>query len=556
MPPRGGRGQALLDLATASSVLGSGAGRAAWSQVLRSGSIDEARRLRLARHVGNRLRDMGRPQEAASVLAAAAAGARTAPGRAEAASASDLLTLSLGEAPADAVATVAALLEVADVALRSGKVPVAAHSAARAAEIAFHRALHFDAGDSPLAADPAGFLAPWRTSTAAMRLRRRSGRRHPAAAPGGLPPGRAHRVLFLTYRNANFLGGILDHLAARPGVETRVVDLADAPAEGTPLSPTRQVQARMTGPDDARELPWAAPLAEHLDWADTVWVEWCQRTAALVTMLDPGDARIVVRLHSHEAFTVFPHLMDWSRVDDLVFVAGHLRELVLAAVPQIAVSTRTHVLPNALHLDRFGPDAAGPKGDDARFTLGLVGVDAVAKDPLWAVELLARLRASDPRYRLVLVGKPMAGEGGRAGAGRYAAALRERLAAPDVAGAVDQLGPRDDVPQVLRSVGVMLSSSTRESFHLAVIEGAASGAVPVVRDWPLLTAYGGPRTLFPAEWVVADVDAAAARVLAATATPQAWAAAGAQAAEQARERFDWSRVAPRYDTLLFEPGAS
>jgi glycosyltransferase involved in cell wall biosynthesis len=313
------------------------------------------------------------------------------------------------------------------------------------------------------------------------------------------------------------------------------------------------VVARVTGPDDARGLPWAAPLAEQLDWADVVWVEWCQRTAALVTMLDPGDARVVVRLHSHEAFTVFPHLLDLSRVDDVVFVAGHLRELVRQVLPGLEDTTRTHVVPNLLSLDRFS--APGGKEADARFTLGVVGVDAVAKDPLWAVELLARLRGRDARYRLLLVGTPIgaADATGGAGAQRYRAELDARLAQADVAGAVDEVGRVEDVPGVLRRIGVLVSSSTRESFHLAVVEGAASGAVPVVRDWPLLARYGGPRALFPADWVASDLDAAAARVLQATATPEAFAAAGTGAREAALAAFDAPQVAPTYERLLLAP---
>ena len=38
-------------------------------------------------------------------------------------------------------------------------------------------------------------------------------------------------------------------------------------------------------------------------------------------------------MHSYEAFTLWPHLMDFSRVDDLVFVSDHLRDLAVAAIP-------------------------------------------------------------------------------------------------------------------------------------------------------------------------------------------------------------------------------
>ncbi len=74
------------------------------------------------------------------------------------------------------------------------------------------------------------------------------------------------------------------------------------------------------------------------------------------------------------------------------------------------------------------------------------------------------------------------------------------------------VGHTDDVAAELRHIGVILSSSTRESFHVALAEGVASGALPVVRDWPLLSAYGGPHGLWPDDWIVATPEDAARRV--------------------------------------------
>ena len=55
----------------------------------------------------------------------------------------------------------------------------------------------------------------------------------------------------------------------------------------------------------------------------------------------------------------------------------------------------------------------------------------------------------------------------------------------------------------------MLSSSVRESFHMGLVEAVASGALPVVRDWPFFP--GAARTLFPPDWVVdSPAEAAAA----------------------------------------------
>jgi glycosyltransferase involved in cell wall biosynthesis len=107
------------------------------------------------------------------------------------------------------------------------------------------------------------------------------------------------------------------------------------------------------------------------------------------------------------------------------------------------------------------------------------------------------------------------------------------------------------VPEALRDVGVILSSSVRESFHASVVEGAASGAVPVVRDWPFFAGKAnGARTLFPSDWVVETPEQAVERILLTTASDEVWQARGASATEHALREWDWSVVKQRYDELL------
>src|ERR1700752_1849323 len=127
-------------------------------------------------------------------------------------------------------------------------------------------------------------------------------------------------------------------------------------------------------------------LRPHLDWADTVFVEWCAVSAAFFTVIDPGTTRIVIRLHKYETYTYWPHLVDFSRVDDLIFIAEPMRELTVTALPRL-----TEVDEPRLPMRANAMDPAGfhrPKQADARFTLGLVGVGQIAKDPRWALEVL------------------------------------------------------------------------------------------------------------------------------------------------------------------------
>jgi glycosyltransferase involved in cell wall biosynthesis len=271
----------------------------------------------------------------------------------------------------------------------------------------------------------------------------------------------------------------------------------------------------------------------------------------VVSALPEVPWRVIVRLHAFEAFTVFPHLVDWSAIDDLVFVGPHFQELTTSNVPGIAAA------PTSVHLIPSGVDCRSlrrPKSDDARHTLAVVGWAAPAKDVTWAIDLLATLRARDPRYRLMLVGhEPDAA--GPAGVQRYRTRVLERIARDDVRDAVSLHPFTDNVATLLSEVGVIVSSSVRESQHLALIEGAASGALPVVRDWPLLAAYDGPRQLFPHDWVVSDVQGAAERVLRWTQAPEAFSEMSEVVADETAARFDRDVFAARILDLVRGPAA-
>jgi glycosyltransferase involved in cell wall biosynthesis len=174
----------------------------------------------------------------------------------------------------------------------------------------------------------------------------------------------------------------------------------------------------------------------------------------------------------------------------------------------------------------------------------------VAKDPLWAFDVVQRLRKTDDRYRLLLIGSDFAGEKSAA-AGRYAERLHKRLEALEAEGVVQRVGQTDDVPGALTEVGIILSASVRESFHAALVEGAASGAVPVVRDWPFFAGRAtSARTLFPADWVVETPDEAAQRIITTTGDADTWRASGAAASEHAVATWDWSVVAPGYERFF------
>jgi glycosyltransferase involved in cell wall biosynthesis len=453
------------------------------------------------------------------------------------------------------------VLSVSDAHVRAGQLEAAAELAVSVAETVFHRELHAEVQRSPLADDPETFLAPVRSSLTYRALAAPPGSLHDefeartderervhadeAVTPAPRPVTDAsRRLLVISDGNLHFAGGILADLEAHARVETRRLMLRDQ----APRLPRRDMTSMMVdrlGEALGERVPELEPAdAELLRWPDTVFVDWCDNAAMWALLHVPRDVRLVVRLHSIEAFSHQPHMIDWSRVSDLIFVGAHVRDFMLRAVPTIARAGRIHVLPNEMRLARF----ARPKRAGAEHTVAMVGWGQKVKDPAWAVEVLARLRATDDRWRLMLIGRDFADSQTTSGA-RYRELFRERAQRDDVREGLVFVPYTDALPEVMRDAGFALSASLRESFGVGLAEGAASGAVPVVRNWPVYAAYGGARAVFPADWVVVDVDEAVQRVL-----EHSDDAVRRRAGETARrhvvETFDWPVVAPSYREIL------
>jgi glycosyltransferase involved in cell wall biosynthesis len=517
---------------------------AAWSAVVAAPGLPDRVRAKLAVRVHRSMIQTGRVLPAAAPPAARITNDRT---KADVLLRTALLETAAGDATSVPEAA-SALLALADRAHADSQSFRSATDLQRTASLVFHRGLHFDSATSPLMDDPAAFLAQWRSSTAAQALWMPRERVATALPP---PSDRPMRLLIATGGNANFLGEIRKRYENMPGLEVRYVDLGEDPQLQKAQNNVRGMMEHLLSGRSPYGNQVAEVLGPHIDWADTVFIDWCVAAAVMFTMIDPGTTRMVIRLHSFEAFSWWPHLVDFSRVDDLIFVSDHLRDLCNQVLPQLTDGPRQHVISNAMDLRSY----ARPKDDDARFTLGLVGIGSVAKDPRWAIEVLRELRKHDKRYRLVLMGDDPEPKYGKAARDYYEALVAdyEEL---EPSGAVIRLGQVTDVAKALVEVGVILSTSLRESFHCALVEGAASGAVPVVRDWPFFAGKEhGAHSLYPADWVVDSPQAAASRIRQLTRSEQKWRAAGGAASAYVLATWDWSIVSGDFDRLLL-PGAA
>lgn len=449
-----------------------------------------------------------------------------------------------GSAPGGLAQVVAGTLRGADRALAAGDTRLAADLAVIGAGLLLHPGLHVDVASSRLADDTPAYLAPFRESATMRAL---AAARPPSA--GGRPrrPG-PRRVVVLPGAYPRFAQPLVAALRARPDLSVQVLTLGDTTPSFRWLGTDPElVRARLElGPDEQdAEGSWPAAFTPPqearlaLAEADVVVADWADKGAVWATLFAPEDARLVIRVHGADTLGLWVHVMDWSRVDAVVTVSPHHASLLDAVLENRAVPGPSTVLP-ALAVPNVV--ALGhPTGRPAREprTLGLVGWGKRVKDPLWAVEVLARLRAREGDWRLRLVGHGLPVAPGSDEA--YARAFSERCSRPDVAGAIDLVPYTDDIAGEVARLGFILSSSLRESFHLGLLEGVLGGAVPVVRDWPFYSAHGGAGALYPAEWVVPDVDAALSRIWALRKEPDRQRAA-ARATGQVSDRFASDRV--------------
>ncbi|MDI6791950.1 MAG: GNAT family N-acetyltransferase [bacterium] len=220
-------------------------------------------------------------------------------------------------------------------------------------------------------------------------------------------------------------------------------------------------------------------------WADTVWLEWANELAIALTnhstILD--GKRVICRLHSYEAFAGYVQKIRWERIDDLIFVAGHIKDIAASQVLTLPQQVKhIHIVPNGINMDKF-IFKERKKGNNIAY-LGYINYK---KGPMLLLHAFRELVQTDNRYRLFIAGDFQEA--------RYKLYFDQMIREMGLEGNIQMCGWIEDVGIWLEDKQHIVCTSVLEGHPIGLMEAMACGLKPVIHN------YVGAKVSYPAKYL-------------------------------------------------------
>lgn len=223
--------------------------------------------------------------------------------------------------------------------------------------------------------------------------------------------------------------------------------------------------------------------------APTVWLEWGSEMAIEVTaqpQLWEGK-RVILRLHSFEILNGMAGRVNYSVVDDVVFVSHYMRKLFEHKYPNRLEGKRVHIIHNGLDLGKF-PFIPGKNGKKIAFVCKM---DA-KKDPMLMLQAFTFLLHRHPELELHAAGA--------ADDNRYYIAMPDFLAKNSLENATNFYGHVKDMPAWMADKDYIICTSPFESQGLGLLEAMHRGLRPLIYNFP------GAEDLYPRNFLWNNLD--------------------------------------------------
>jgi len=225
-------------------------------------------------------------------------------------------------------------------------------------------------------------------------------------------------------------------------------------------------------------------------WADIVWLEWANELAIILSNHNNDlleNKHTICRLHSDEAMRGFATKINWDKIDDLIFVADHIRAMVQQQVPQLSQKVRIHTVPNGINLERFVLKDKNPGKN-----LAFLGSLNYKKGPMLLFHAFHELVRRDRDYHLHI--------GGEVKDVRYRLYFDQMIKELSLEENIHFDGWIDDVPSWLEDKHYIICSSVMEGHPVRLMEAMACGLKPVIHN------FVGARGIYPPEYIWTDLE--------------------------------------------------
>lgn len=221
-----------------------------------------------------------------------------------------------------------------------------------------------------------------------------------------------------------------------------------------------------------------------IEWADIIWFEWADVLAVSLTKHPTGilnDKHVICRLHSGESFTNLPKQIDWSVIDNVIFVAEHIRNINELLTPVIK-NTTISIIPNGINLENW-KFRTREKG----FDIAYVGSINYKKGSIFLPHLLNAVYNEDKRYRLHVAGEIQDP--------RYNFYFKQMVQDMGLSNSFVMYGNIDDIDTWLEDKHYIISASLLESQQLGICEAMAKGIKPIIHN------FVGAKSLYPEKYI-------------------------------------------------------
>ncbi|EAQ65699.1 glycosyl transferase, group 1 [Marinomonas sp. MED121] len=249
-----------------------------------------------------------------------------------------------------------------------------------------------------------------------------------------------------------------------------------------------------------------SPSIKEIEKADVIFVDWLNHNAFWALDTLPTNKKIIIRVHSYEVFSFFPCVINFGRVDGLIFISHGIKEVFLELwgwmLPKgilIDVIDNIRLPRKELTIDQSG-------NLNRSKTIGMMQYAQSVKGFRFALNVFKKIYQIDNSYRFLLCGHKLS----------EISSSENELLTKEIndfpSGVIIELGYINDVREYFEKVGFILSTSEREGSHESIIQGMSYGCIPIIRNWPLLSPFNAAQKAFPMCNIIESEDEAVKKI--------------------------------------------